>query len=52
MILQRPKTLEDFLEVKETIVGLINNPYADKGMIEKLKVRLENIKVKIKELEN
>lgn len=47
MTLQPPTTKEDFIKVKETIIELMNNKYADKGMIEKLKVRLQKTEEKI-----
>jgi hypothetical protein len=48
MILEEPKTREDFEQIKNTIEELIKNPHSDKGMIEKLKVRLLKVEEKLK----
>ena len=48
MILEAPKTKEDFEQIKTTIEGLIKNPHADKGMIENLKVRLSKVEEELK----
>lgn len=51
MIIQPPKTLDDFKKIKTTILKLLKNPYADEGMIESLNKKLEQTNRKIKELE-
>jgi hypothetical protein len=50
MIIETPKTKEDFEAIKQTIIELMQNPYADERMIEKLKVKLINTENKLKEL--
>ena len=52
MIIEMPKTLEDFKKVKETILSLINNPYCDPSMLVSLNEKLDKTNVKINELSN
>ncbi len=52
MLLQPPKTKEDFEQIKSTIEELIENPYADEGMIANLKVRLSKVNKELKKFEN
>lgn len=49
MIMEGPKTKEDWIAVKKTVLDLIVNPHADIGMIKKLNVRLTEIQSKIDE---
>lgn len=50
MIIQPPKTIEDFEAIKETILELIANPYCDKSMLSSLNKRLDKTNEKINEL--
>lgn len=50
MIVEAPKTLEDFKQVRETILELIANPYCDKSMKVSLNERLDKTNAKIEEL--
>ena len=50
MIYEGPKTLEDFEGVRVTILELMNNPYADFGMISDLNRKLNQVDKKIEEL--
>lgn len=40
MVVEPPKTIEDFLKIRETIIELMGNKFADKGMIGKLQEKL------------
>lgn len=48
--MEQPQTKEDFLKIKETVLELLDNPYADSGMKERLKVKLEKVEQHIKTL--
>lgn len=50
MILEPPKTLEDFLKIKETILELLSNKYCDASMHASLTIRLNKTNAKISEL--
>ena len=50
MIVQPPKTIEDFEAIKETIIALMINPHTDKAMLLGLNTKLVNTINKIKEL--
>ena len=50
MILEPPKTIEDFQKIRETILELISNPYCDQSMFLSLKERLIKTNIKIEEL--
>jgi len=50
MIIEAPKTIEDFREVKKTIIGLINNPHMNPEKLDDLRCRLLTIEKRIKEL--
>jgi hypothetical protein len=50
MIIQGPKTLEDFQEVRQTILELMANPYCDEFMFKSLSDKLDSVNVKIEEL--
>ena len=50
MIIQPPKTLEDFLEIRKTIESLMDNKFADRVMIDNLKVRLAKVNEQIDKL--
>lgn len=50
MILEPPKTLEDFEKIKETIVELMGNPWCDQYMFLSLEKKLEKVNAKIEEL--
>lgn len=52
MIIQPPQTVKDFIEIKETILSLMQNKFADKVMIEKLKIKLANTEKQINSLQN
>lgn len=47
MILKPPSTKEELSAIKETILFIMNNPYADTLMVEKLKKKLDQIEIKI-----
>lgn len=51
MIVEVPKTLNDFKKVRETIVQLMGNPYCDQFMFLSLSEKLNKTDAKIKELE-
>jgi hypothetical protein len=50
MIIEPPKTIEDFNKIKSTILELLQNPYADNRTIENLKLMLKNTEEIIKKL--
>lgn len=50
MIIEPPKTLKEFQEIMETILGLMANPYCDEGMKERLCIKLIKIEHKINNL--
>jgi hypothetical protein len=50
MIVEMPKTLEDFKKVRETILELMANPYCDQFMFLSLSEKLEKTNAKIEEL--
>lgn len=50
MIVKPPQTIEDFENVKKTILELLENPYCDKSMRSTLNKKLEKVNLKIKEL--
>ena len=50
MIIEPPKTLEDFQEVRKTIIELMNNPWCDTLMLISLEHRLNSCDIKIQEL--
>jgi hypothetical protein len=52
MIVEPPKTLEDFQKVRETILELMANPYCDQFMFLSLSEKLDKADIKIKELSN
>jgi hypothetical protein len=47
-----PKTIEDFVKVRETIFELMANPYCDKFMFLSLSEKLDKTNAKIEELKN
>lgn len=47
MIVEPPKTIEEFNKIKSTIVELMQNKYADERMIEKLQVKLSKVQEQI-----
>ena len=42
-----PETLKDFQEIRKTLLGLINNPYADQSMILSCTDKLRRVDEKI-----
>ncbi len=50
MVLEMPKTLNDFKKVRETIVQLMGNPYCDQFMFLSLQEKLNKTDAKIAEL--
>ena len=50
MILQPPKTIQDFENIGKSILELIDNPYTGKQMYISLKCRLKKCKEKIEQL--
>ena len=50
MIIKSPKTIEDFENVKNTILELMNNPYSDYNMFLNLSKRLRDINSEIDKL--
>lgn len=50
MILEPPKTLNDFRKIRASILKLMGNPYCDKFMLDSLSKKLEKADIKIKEL--
>ena len=50
MILQPPKTIQDFENIEKSILELMDNPYTDRQMYISLKCRLRKFKEKIEEL--
>lgn len=52
MILEGPKTIEDYEKVKETILELMGNPYCDQFIHLSLTKKLTKCEAKIKELNN
>jgi len=52
MIVEGPKTLEDFKEVRKTLNELYTNPYMHEAACDRLLIRMHETELKIKELEN
>lgn len=52
MKVEPPKTLEDFITIKKTILELMENPYCDNSMRKSLTERLKKTEAKISELES
>jgi len=50
MIIEPPKTIEEFEEVRKSILDLMGNPYCDHLMFMSLTERLKNVDTKIDEL--
>ena len=50
MIIEPPKTVQDFEKVEASILELMANPYCDHLMFDSLSRRLENVRNKIEEL--
>lgn len=50
MIIEPPKTLADFEEVRKTILELMANPYCDQLMFLSLSEKLDKANAKIQEL--
>ena len=50
MIVEQPKTIEDFEEVRKSILDLMGNPYCDHLMFMSLTERLKKVNDKIDEL--
>ena len=50
MIVEMPKTLEDFKMVRKTILELMANPYCDQFMFSSLIEKLDKTNAKIDEL--
>lgn len=50
MIVEAPKTLEDFKKVRVTILELMANPYCDQFMFLSLSEKLDKANAKIDEL--
>ena len=50
MIVEPPKTVEDFEQVRLTILELMANPYCDQFMFLSLSEKLDNVDSKIVEL--
>jgi hypothetical protein len=50
MIVEPPKTLEDFKKVREIILELMANPYCDQFMFLSLSEKLDKTNDKIEEL--
>jgi hypothetical protein len=51
-VIKPPKTLEDYHLIRESIVQLLSNKYADEKMILGLNEKLKQVSEKIKTLEN
>lgn len=51
MIIEGPKTIEDFKKARETVLELMANPYCDSSMLKSLCEKRDKIDLKIKELE-
>lgn len=52
MIVEPPKTLDDFLKVRETVLDLMANPYCDHIMFLSLTGKLDKVNLKIEELKS
>ena len=50
MIIEPPKTLEDFKKVRESILKLMSNPYCDQFMFLSLSEKLDKTDAKIQSL--
>ena len=50
MLIKPPSTLEDFINIKVSILELLNNPWADEGMKVNLEEKLKKVESKIEEL--
>ena len=50
MILEPPKTLEDFENIRKAILELMSNPYCDQFMFHALSEKLDKANAKIDEL--
>lgn len=51
MIIEGPKTIEDFKKARETVLELMANPYCDSSMLKSLYEKRDKIDLKINELE-
>jgi hypothetical protein len=52
MILEPPKTVEEFEEVRKSIIDLMGNPYCDIHMFNSLTKKLAKVNAKIDELKS
>jgi len=52
MILEAPKTLQDFREVRNSILKLMDNPWIDGSMYSSLTMKLTKVNDKIEDLED
>ncbi|HRY32090.1 MAG TPA: hypothetical protein P5531_03885 [Bacteroidales bacterium] len=50
MIIEPPKTIEEFEEVRKSILDLMGNPYCDHLMFMSLTEKLKKVDAKIDEL--
>lgn len=50
--IEGPKTLEDYLEVKKTLITVMGSPFADQFVFMDAKEKLEKVEEKIKEIED
>ena len=50
MIIQPPKTIEDFREVRNSILEMMANPYCDIPMFESLEDKLKKCRAEIEKL--
>ena len=51
MIIEPPKTIKDFIEVRTSILKLMNNPWIDGSMYSSLTMRLTKVNDKIEDLQ-
>lgn len=51
MIIEPPKTIEDFRKVRNSILKLMDNPWIDSSMYNSLTMKLTKVNDKIEDLE-
>jgi len=51
MIIEPPKTVEDFIKVRNSILKLMDNPWIDGSMYSSLTMKLTKVNDKIEDLE-
>jgi hypothetical protein len=50
MIIEPPKTVKDFIKVRNSILKLMNNPWIDGSMYSSLTMKLTKVNDKIEDL--